>query len=101
MKCFVFPYQKHQKKKQAWVNEMGFIGNVAGNFFKILTTLGAIAVGFYVIMEFRLWSMDWTEYFIKVGRWEEIVFVTLVVMAISMVVLWLLKWHVRAQAGGR
>lgn len=76
---------------------MGFVSRTTGNLFRILLTLGALALVFYIIIEFRIWSMDWTDYFLKRGRFEEIIFVILVAMAITMVIVWLLKWHLRAQ----
>jgi len=76
---------------------MGFAWNVSRNFFKMLITLGAIVLGLYVIMAFRFWDNDWTDYFFRTGRWEEIIFVSLVGTAVSTIVMWLLKWHVRAQ----
>jgi hypothetical protein len=76
---------------------MSFVSRTAGNFFKLLVTLGALALVFYVLIEFRIWSGDWTGYFLKRGRFEEIIFVSLVVAGISTVLLWLFKWHLRAQ----
>ena len=67
------------------------------NFFRILLTLGALALVFYILIEFRIWSSDWTDYFLKRGSFEEIIFVSVVVAGISMVILWLFKWHLRAQ----
>ena len=78
-----------------------FWEHVTGNFFKILITLGGLALVFYILIEFRIWSMDWTEYFLRRGAWEEIIFVSLVVAAISLVVLKLFGWHLRKQGGGK
>ena len=76
---------------------MSFVSRTSGNFFKILVTLAGLAVVFYILIEFRLWSMDWTDYFLKRARFEEIIFVSLIVAGISIVVLWLFKWHLRLQ----
>ena len=76
---------------------MSFVSRTSGNFFKILVTLVGLAVVFYILIEFRLWSMDWTEYLLKRARFEEIIFVSLIVAGISTVVLWLFKWHLRLQ----
>ncbi len=78
-----------------------FLRNVALNFWKIVLFLAALAIVFYVLIEFRLWSMEWTEYFLKVGKWEEIVFISLVIAAVSIVVLKLFQWHVRLQSRRR
>lgn len=76
---------------------MSFVSRTTGNLFKILATLGGLAIVFYILIEFRIWSMDWTDYFLKRGSFEEIIFVSLVVMGISIVILWLFKWYLRAQ----
>jgi len=82
-------------------DKMAFVSRIGKNFYKILLSLTGLAIVFYVLIEFRLWSMDWTEYFIKVGKWEEFIFVSLIVALVSLVVLKLYHWHIRAQAGGR
>ena len=78
---------------------MSFISQITNNFFKIVMSLIGLGVVFYVLIEFRLWSGEWTNYFIKVGRWEEIIFISLIVSAISIVVLKLYSWHLRKQGG--
>lgn len=74
-----------------------FVSRTTGNLVKILITLGGLILVFYVLIEFRLWSGDWTGYFLKRGAFEEIIFVSLIVAGISTVVLWLFKWHLRLQ----
>ncbi len=74
-----------------------FVSRTTGNLVKILITLGGLILIFYVLIEFRLWSGDWTGYFLKRGAFEEIIFVSLIVAGISTVVLWLFKWHLRIQ----
>ncbi len=75
-----------------------FVSRTTGNLVKILITLGGLILVFYVLIEFRLWSGNWTGYFLKRGAFEEIIFVSLIVAGISIVVLWLFKWHLRLQA---
>ena len=75
-----------------------FVSKTSGNFFKILITLAGLALVFYILIEFRLWSMNWTDYLLKRARFEEIIFVSLIVAGISTVVLGLFKWHLRLQA---
>ncbi len=77
---------------------MSFVSKTSGNFFKILITIAGLALVFYVLIEFRLWSAGWTDYFLKRGGFEKIIFVSLIVAGISTVVLWLFKWHLRLQA---
>ena len=76
-----------------------FWAHVVKNFFKIAVSLAGLAIVFYVLIEFRLWSMGWTDYFIKRGGWEEIIFVSLIVAGITTVVLKLFGWHLRLQGG--
>jgi len=80
---------------------MGFWARIAGRFFKIALSLAALLLVFYILIDFRIWSMDWTGYFLKRGQFGEIIFVSLVVAGVSMVVLALFKWHIRIQTGGR
>jgi len=65
----------------------GFLRHSARNFYKIGLTLIALGIVFYVLIEFRLWSMEWTEYFTKVGKLEEIIFISLIVAGASLIVL--------------
>ena len=74
-----------------------FVSRTTGNLVKILITLGGLILVFYVLIEFRLWSADWTGYFLKRGGYEEIIFVSLIIAGISTVVLWLFKWHLKLQ----
>ena len=78
-----------------------FAGRASSNFFKMTVTLAGLAVLFYILIEFRLWSMEWTDYFLKRGNWEEIIFVSLIVFLISTVAIKLFQWHIRMQARGR
>lgn len=80
---------------------MSFVGNIGRNFFTVLVTVGVIAFGLYVIMSFKEWGGDWTGYFLRRGKWEEIIFVSLIAMAVTMVVMQLIKWHIRAQGRRR
>lgn len=80
---------------------MSFFSRTTNNFFKIAISLIGLGLVFYVLIEFRIWSGDWTNYFIKVGRLEEIIFISLIVSAISIIVLKLYSWHLKMQTGGR
>jgi hypothetical protein len=80
---------------------MGFFKKTGANFYKITVTLLAILFVIYILVEIRLWSMDWTEHFLKRAGWLEIIFVSLVVAGASMVLLKLLQLHLRMQTGGR
>ena len=74
-----------------------FVSKTFGNLIKILITLSGLILVFYVLIEFRLWSGNWTGYFLRRGAFEEIIFVSLIVAGISTVVLWLFKWHLKIQ----
>jgi len=80
---------------------MSFVGRLGNNFFKIAVSLVGLLILFYILIEFRLWSMEWTDYFLKRGSFEEIIFVSALVFIVSTVVLKLYQWHIRMQAGGR
>ena len=78
---------------------MSFASRTTGSFFRILMSLLGLTLVFYVLIEFRLWSTEWTNYFVKVGKWEEIIFISLIIAAITTVVLKLYGWHLRKQGG--
>jgi uncharacterized membrane protein YobD (UPF0266 family) len=77
------------------------VGRTSGRIYKIAISLAGLAILVYILIDFRVWSMDWTEYLLKRGRWEEIIFVSIVVFLISTIVIKLFQWHLRMQAGGR
>lgn len=74
-----------------------FLNNVFSNLYKILLIILGLVIVFYVLIAFRLWSMEWTDYFLKRGQWEEIIFVSLIIAGISLVVLKLFRWYVRLE----
>ena len=78
-----------------------FWRNVTANLWKMLVFMAAFAIVVYVSIEFRVWSGEFTFYFIRVGEWEKLIFVSLVVAAISMVLIWLLRLQFRLSAGRR
>ncbi len=80
---------------------MGLLTKVEINFYKMVVSLLGLLFVLYVLVEFRIWSMEWTEYFLKRAGWLEIIFISLVVAGISTVILKLFQWHIRMQAGGR
>ena len=77
------------------------MGRTGGRLYKIAISLAGLAILFYVLIDFRLWSMDWTEYLLRRGRLEEIIFVSAVVFIVSTIVIKLFQWHIRMQAGRR
>lgn len=78
-----------------------FAGRTGGRFFKIVVSLAGLAVLVYILIDFRIWSMDWTDYLLKRGRIEEIIFVSIVVFLVSTVLIKLFQWHIRLQGGRR
>ena len=84
------------------MHEMGgLVGSTGGRFYKIVISLVGLAVLFYILIDFRLWSMDWTDYLLKRGRLEEIIFVSAVVFIVSTILIKLFQWHIRLQGGRR
>lgn len=76
-----------------------FTSRTGSNLYKISITLAGLAFLIYILVEFRLWSMDWTGYFLKRGKWAEIIFVSIVVFLVSTVTIKLFQWHLRIQGG--
>ena len=76
---------------------MGFVRRLGGNFYKTLMVILGFLIAFYVVIEFRLWGMEWTEYFLRLGSLEEVIFVSLVVAGVGIVVIALLKWFLRLE----
>jgi hypothetical protein len=79
------------------VNETGFLFRVGGNFYKTAMVIIGFLIAFYIVVDFRLWGMEWTEYFLRLGSLEEVIFVSLVVAGVGIVVLALLKWFLRLE----
>jgi len=79
------------------VNEMAFWLKFSGNFYKTIMVIIGFFIAFYFVIEFRLWGMDWTEYFLRLGRIEEVVFVSLIVAGVGIVIVGLLKWFLRLE----
>ena len=76
---------------------MGFVFRFGKNFYKTAIIIFGFLLAFYIIIEFRLWGMEWTEHFLRFGSLEEVIFISLVVMAIGIIVPALLKWFVRLE----
>lgn len=76
---------------------MGVWFRIGRNFYKTAMVIIGFAIAFYIVIEFRIWGMEWTEHFLRLGSLEEVIFVSLVGMAVGMVVLALLKWFLRLE----
>jgi len=77
-----------------------FLKHVTSNFYKIAIILISIAIIIYVMVAFRIWNNDWTDYLLKRGRWEEAVFVGIILMGMGMVLTKLYQWFVRLEMRG-
>ncbi|MBN2067199.1 MAG: hypothetical protein JW744_01900 [Candidatus Diapherotrites archaeon] len=71
-------------------------GKTFGFLWKLFLFLLGLAIVVYASIEFRLWSGDFTIYYLRVGDWEKIIFVTLVVTGVSMVLTRMLQWETKA-----
>jgi len=77
------------------------VRRTGGRLYKIAISLAGLAILLYILIDFRLWSMDWTDYLLKRGRLEEIIFVSVIVFLVSTIFIKLFQWHIRLQAGRR
>lgn len=69
---------------------------LTANLWKICVFLLAVAIVVYVIIEFRIWSDEFSGYFFRIGDLGMLVFVLLIVTAVTMVLSKLLRWEARA-----
>jgi len=63
--------------------------------FRIFLFLVSTAVVVVLLVRMKLWSADFTRYFLRTDRWLELIFVMAVGFAVSMIVERLLKWQGR------
>jgi len=78
-----------------------FRRHVTGNLYTTLIFLAGLAVVVYILVAFRIWSMSWTDYFIRTWKIEELIFVFLIVSAVTIVLTSLFNWFIRKQVGRR
>ncbi|MDD5163508.1 MAG: hypothetical protein PHD95_04850 [Candidatus ainarchaeum sp.] len=69
------------------------IGRVISWSWKIIIFLIAFAIVLFISLQLRLWSGDFTLYFLRTGDWGMLLFMLLVTTAISMVLIKLLQWQ--------
>lgn len=65
--------------------------------WKIIIFLVSFAVVIFVSIRLRFWSGDFTIYFLRTENWGMLVFITLVVTAVSMILIRLLQWQFRLE----
>ena len=63
-----------------------------------LVTLGVVV---YILIALKIWGDDLTKYFLRTGKWQELVFVTALAYIITTILEKLLQWEFRIQARGR
>jgi len=65
--------------------------------WKLFIFLIAFAIVLYVSIRMRLWSGDFTFYFIRTENWGMLLLITLIGAAVSMVLIKLLMWEFRIE----
>ncbi len=78
-----------------------FWRHITSNFYKIAMILISIAIIIYIMVAFRIWNNEWIDYLMKRGRWEEAVFVGIILMGLGMVLTKLYQWFVRMEMRGK
>ena len=69
--------------------------------YRIIIFLVTFGIVVYLLIASKIWSGDLNIYFIRTGRWGELIFVALVVYIISQVLERLLRWEFRLQTRGK
>jgi uncharacterized membrane protein len=64
-------------------------------FYKFLILFIAFVIVTYVLTWFRIWSADFTLFFFRTGKWEGIIIVSLIVAAVSMLLIKMWQFQVR------
>ncbi|MBN1940793.1 MAG: hypothetical protein JW772_01270 [Candidatus Diapherotrites archaeon] len=65
--------------------------------WRISIFLAALAIVVYALFGLRVWSDDWTTYFLRTQNWVMLIAISIAVMAVSKVFIWLLQWQFRAE----
>lgn len=66
-------------------------------FIRIIGFLISFLLVVSIMVGSQVWKHDWMRYFVMTDRWLEIIFVTLVAMALHQGFEILLKWQFRAE----
>ena len=64
---------------------------------KIVVFLVTFLIAAWVLIEMKIWSADLNTYFIRTGRWGELLFVILLVLIVTSILERLLRWEFRLQ----
>ncbi len=76
-------------------------GRVIELLWKLFLFLLGLTIVSYVLIEFRIWSSDFTLYFIRIGNWEMILFITVIVTGVTIVLTKMLQWETKTIAKPR
>ena len=77
--------------------ERMFLGKTYSRTWRITIFLAAFAIVAYFIIGFRDWQADFTTLFLRTGRWEMIIFLSLVGFVAITVLIKLLQWLFRME----
>jgi hypothetical protein len=66
--------------------------------YKLSIFIVTFLVVVYLLISSKIWSADLNQYFIRTGKWPELVFMILVVYIISQVLEKMLRWQFRVLA---
>jgi len=67
-------------------------------FFLFIIIFMVIA---YMLVELKIWSYDFSQFFLRSGSWVEMIFIGLVAAAVGMLLHFLATWAYHFEMGGR
>jgi len=68
--------------------------------WRIIVFAVTFAVVVWVLVNLKFWGSDLNTYFLRTGKWGELLFVILLVFIVTQVFEKLLRWEFRLQARG-
>lgn len=73
-------------------------GSAVSIIWKITLFLIAFTIVVFAYIGLREWSGSFTMYFLRTSKWGELLLITLIVTAASIILTKLLQWQVRIEA---
>ena len=72
-------------------------GKAVSITWKILIFIFSFAIVLFVSLRFRMWSGDFTMYFLRTQNWGMIAFLLIIGTGVSMILTKLLQWQFRLE----
>ena len=71
---------------------------IAGSFWRTYLFIAIFLIVIYLLVTFREWQTDFSDWFLKTGNWSMLVFITLFGFLVWNIFVKLLQWEFRIQS---